>query len=299
MKRIVISSALIILVLSPSPSWAFGFSMGVNVWPSSWTVSNFPILVRENWRYTFPDGTVFVGEDHWEHTDNQSIGSSSLYGIYAVASITPQWVASVNYMEGDFDITFSGTFTHELADPYGSSAYSEITYDRISFPMHRDDFDFVLNYVASPRVSYFTGYKYLGYAYDRQHFYYRQHVTHPLFEITSEEIGSFDAFSGAYHGPVAGVSANTPLGETQIKIFGAASIIPYLMATSDIAARLDTKTGSAFNAELGFSYSIPAAHLFMRASYRYQRFQGFKADDQGRNEVHSFPGFTFGFNYYF
>lgn len=204
---------------------------------------------------------INVGVKGWYNSWEVKLDTVSIESDSSVLMLGPsitlksgEWFGGISYLTtmADYEFNFVG--------------------DKLSGS--RSDLDIMAGYMFHPRVGILAGYKYISsdLAY-----------TSPW--------GSEDA-ELTLSGPVIGITANYPIENTPISLFGSLS---YLFGESEFTmagvSETDDVTGTTL--DLGVAYAI-SEKVSANVGYKHQSFEG----DEG-GEEHIFSGLTFGLNYAF
>jgi len=274
--------AIVVIVSACAPAaGAVNFTVGANYWPSTWSISSFPVLVAEGWQY----GDVY-GEDHWENASSLDITGAGLYGVNGLITFNSPWGIGFTLLRGSFDFEIDQTFTAQIGNVTSTTLY------QLEFGVDRTDLDLALNYRLNNNFTAFLGYKSLSYSYGEQTMLLSQTHVAPWGRRDDvpapQQIASYEI---NYHGPGVGIAGSLPFGPSGLVFLGSVSFLPYFMAVeSGRVDKLSDDTGWAVNAETGFAYVPGNMPFFGRLSFRYQRFDGFAMADVDMNENQNFQG---------
>lgn len=195
----------------------------------------------------------------WESGGIESDGSVLMAGPSISVKLS-KWFAGISYLTTLADYEFSNMI---------------FVGDKLA--TNRNDLDLVAGYMFHPRVGVVGGYKHISGDFEYS------------FGGVGVPVGDIEL---SISGPVLGVTANYPIENTPVALFGS---LTYLFGEAELTAggvsATEDITGTTF--DLGASYAI-SEKVSANVGYKHQSFEG---DEGGGEDI--FSGLTFGLNYAF
>jgi hypothetical protein len=208
--------------------------------------------------YTQWTETITISSESFR--DELKSNDTFMYGP-SLGTTYGKFFAGVTYMTGSFE------FSEKVASDCGCTISEDVRVES-----DRDDIDLVIGYKLHPYISPLLGYK-------------QADITSNL---TADDV-NVGTSEVKFSGPVIGVSANYPLGQSAWTLLGNLNYLWMEYEAGDV-----TSDAPGFSYELSGLYRVAAVPVHLTVGYKYQEFE----TDNG-SVTDEFSGFTFGANYTF